>query len=62
VPIAGEAPADNKDIKISLCRRARTIHPSYLLRIRDDDDKTREYRHFVADLRNAARWLARQAA
>jgi uracil-DNA glycosylase family protein len=39
-----------------------TIHPSYLLRIRDDDDKAREYRRFVVDLRNAARWLARQAA
>jgi DNA polymerase len=39
-----------------------TIHPSYLLRIRDDDDKAREYRRFVADLRSAARWLARQAA
>ncbi len=39
-----------------------TIHPSYLLRIRDDEDKAREYRQFVADLRNAARWLARQAA
>jgi uracil-DNA glycosylase family protein len=39
-----------------------TIHPSYLLRIRDDDDKAREYGQFVADLRNAARWLARQAA
>ncbi len=39
-----------------------TIHPSYLLRIRDDDDKAREYRRFVTDLRNAARWLGRQAA
>ena len=39
-----------------------TLHPSYLLRIRDADDKARAYRRFVADLRNAARWLARQAA
>jgi uracil-DNA glycosylase len=39
-----------------------TIHPSYLLRIQDDDDKAREYRRFVADLRSAARWLGRQAA
>jgi uracil-DNA glycosylase family protein len=39
-----------------------TIHPSYLLRIKDADDKAREYRQFVADLRNAARWLGRQAA
>ena len=39
-----------------------TIHPSYLLRIRGENDKAREYRQFVADLQNAARWLARQAA
>jgi uracil-DNA glycosylase family 4 len=39
-----------------------TIHPSYLLRIRDEDDKAREYRQFVADLRSAARWLTRRAA
>jgi uracil-DNA glycosylase len=32
-----------------------TIHPSYLLRIQDEDDKAREFRQFVADLRNAAR-------
>ncbi len=34
-----------------------TIHPSYLLRIEDDDDKAREYRRFVADLRVCARAL-----
>jgi uracil-DNA glycosylase family protein len=39
-----------------------TIHPSYLLRIQDEDDKAREYRQFVIDLRNAARCLAREAA
>jgi DNA polymerase len=39
-----------------------TIHPSYLLRIQDEDDKAREYRQFVVDLRNAARSLGRQAA
>jgi uracil-DNA glycosylase family protein len=39
-----------------------TIHPSYLLRIQDTDDKAREYRQFVTDLRNAARWLSREAA
>ena len=39
-----------------------TIHPSYLLRIQDEDDKAREYRQFVIDLRNAARWLSREAA
>jgi len=35
-----------------------TIHPSFLLRIEDEADKTREYRHFVADLRQAAKVLA----
>lgn len=30
-----------------------TIHPSYLLRLRDDADKEREFRAFVADLRRA---------
>jgi uracil-DNA glycosylase len=31
-----------------------TIHPSYLLRIKDADDKAREYQQFVADLKSAA--------
>jgi DNA polymerase len=39
-----------------------TIHPSFLLRIKDEADKAREYRHFVADLRQAAKVLADQAA
>jgi DNA polymerase len=39
-----------------------TIHPSFLLRIEDEADKAREYRHFVADLRQAAKGLADQAA
>jgi uracil-DNA glycosylase family protein len=39
-----------------------TIHPSFLLRIDDEADKVREYRHFVADLRQAAKVLADQAA
>ena len=30
-----------------------TIHPSYLLRLRDEVDKRREYDRFVADLRTA---------
>ncbi len=30
-----------------------TIHPSYLLRIQDEEDKAREYAHFVADLRTS---------
>jgi DNA polymerase len=33
-----------------------TIHPSWLLRIKDEGDKAREYRQFVADLRAAAQW------
>jgi uracil-DNA glycosylase len=32
-----------------------TIHPSLLLRIRDDAGKEREFQNFVADLRTAAR-------
>jgi uracil-DNA glycosylase len=39
-----------------------TIHPSFLLRIEDEADKAREYRHFVADLRQAAKILADKAA
>jgi len=39
-----------------------TIHPSFLLRIKDEADKEREYRNFVADLRPAARLLANAAA
>jgi uracil-DNA glycosylase len=39
-----------------------TIHPSWLLRIDDEGDKAREYRNFVADLRLAAKVLAKEAA
>jgi uracil-DNA glycosylase family protein len=38
-----------------------TIHPSYLLRLRDDESKEREYNGFVADLRRCARLLHRAA-
>jgi DNA polymerase len=38
-----------------------TIHPSYLLRIRDEDDKTRQFAGFVADLALGARLLAAAA-
>jgi DNA polymerase len=38
-----------------------TIHPSYLLRIQDDDDKDAEYRRFVTDLRLCARLLEKVA-
>jgi uracil-DNA glycosylase len=39
-----------------------TIHPSLLLRIEDRADKAREYRAFVADLRQAAKFLQQRAA
>ncbi len=35
-----------------------TVHPSYLLRLRDEAAKRREYAAFLADLRLAARLLA----
>jgi DNA polymerase len=34
-----------------------TIHPSWLLRMDDDERKDAEYRHFVSDLKIAARSL-----
>jgi uracil-DNA glycosylase len=43
-------------------RMVTTIHPSYLLRIRDDDDKATEYRRFVQDLRACAKLLTNKAA
>jgi DNA polymerase len=39
-----------------------TIHPSWLLGIEDEADKEREYKNFVADLRPAARILAKKVA
>jgi uracil-DNA glycosylase len=39
-----------------------TIHPSYLLRIQDEADKAREYRHFVSDLRLAMKTVSARAA
>ena len=38
-----------------------TIHPSYLLRIRDDNDKAEEYGRFVNDLRLCAKLLEKVA-
>jgi uracil-DNA glycosylase len=35
-----------------------TIHPSYLLRIRDEADKLAQYKRFVADLKTCAKALA----
>ena len=37
-----------------------TIHPSYLLRLREDADKRREYGRFVADLRKARQMLKKR--
>ena len=39
-----------------------TIHPSFLLRIEDEGEKTWQYRSFVADLRQAAKAIGRKAA
>ena len=39
-----------------------TIHPSWLLRIEEEADKEREYRNFVADLRQPAKILAKAQA
>jgi uracil-DNA glycosylase len=38
-----------------------TIHPSYLLRIQDDNDKSAEYGRFVEDLRLCAKLLEKVA-
>lgn len=38
-----------------------TVHPSYLLRLPDADSKTREYEHFVSDLKIAAAHLRKTA-
>ncbi|MEJ8572466.1 UdgX family uracil-DNA binding protein [Microbaculum marinum] len=38
-----------------------TVHPSYLLRIRDRDDAERERRRFVEDLQRAGAWVAKAA-
>jgi uracil-DNA glycosylase len=38
-----------------------TIHPSYLLRIQDDNDKSAEYGRFVNDLRLCAKLLEKVA-
>lgn len=39
-----------------------TVHPSYLLRLRDEDDKRREWRAFLSDLETVRHWLAERAA
>ena len=39
-----------------------TVHPSFLLRVPDEESKAREYRAFVNDLRRAGRLAADIAA
>jgi uracil-DNA glycosylase family protein len=38
-----------------------TVHPSYLLRLPDEDAKAREYQRFVEDLKIAAELLRKRA-
>jgi DNA polymerase len=38
-----------------------TVHPSYLLRVPDEDAKAREYQRFVEDLKIAAAYLRKSA-
>ena len=39
-----------------------TVHPSALLRVQEQADKEQQYRAFVADLRQVAAHLRKQAA
>ena len=39
-------------------RMLATVHPSYILRIRDDDDRHAQYKAFVSDLKVCKRALA----
>jgi DNA polymerase len=39
-----------------------TVHPSYLLRLPDEEAKLHEYSRFVVDLTGAWRWLAEGAS
>ncbi|MBV9530418.1 MAG: UdgX family uracil-DNA binding protein [Bradyrhizobium sp.] len=38
-----------------------TVHPSYLLRLPDEDARAREYGRFVDDLKIAAAWIEKSA-
>jgi DNA polymerase len=38
-----------------------TVHPSYLLRLPDEEARTREYERFVSDLKNAAALVDKSA-
>jgi uracil-DNA glycosylase len=49
-------------IELDQGRRALvTVHPSYLLRLPDEDAKAREYERFVEDLKIAAAFLRKSA-
>jgi uracil-DNA glycosylase family protein len=49
-------------IDLELGRKALvTVHPSYLLRVPDEESKAREYQRFVADLKLAAALLRKSA-
>jgi DNA polymerase len=37
------------------------VHPSYLLRVPDEESKAREYQRFVEDLKLAAAYLRKSA-
>jgi uracil-DNA glycosylase family protein len=39
-----------------------TVHPSALLRLQEHDERAREYQRFVADLKQARKFLVKQAA
>jgi probable DNA metabolism protein len=39
-----------------------TVHPSFLLRIPEEDRKQTEYRNFVEDLKEIRKWMARSQA
>jgi DNA polymerase len=39
-----------------------TVHPSYILRVREDDERHALFAQFVADLKTCARFLAKEAA
>jgi uracil-DNA glycosylase len=43
-------------------RMLATIHPSYILRVRESDERHALFKQFVADLKVCARELAREAA
>ncbi|MDP3553869.1 hypothetical protein [Methylocystis sp.] len=38
-----------------------TVHPSSLLRLKDESDKREAWRGFLADLRKIARWIEKDA-